>query len=65
MNDDDRLRRLLDAQELADYYSVCRASIYNLMAQGLPSVKIGRARRFRVPDTDAWLEAQQSEQVAS
>lgn len=56
--------RLVTAAELAVYYGVTRATVYNLMNRGLPSMKIGRARRFRPSEVDAWLEAQQPEAVA-
>ena len=50
--------RLLSAAELAEHYGICRASVYNLLNQGLPSIKIGRSRRFRLAEVDAWLDAQ-------
>lgn len=53
---DDRLR---NAEELAEYLGLCRASIYNLLADGMPSIKIGRSRRFRLSDVERWLEARQ------
>lgn len=56
--------RLLTAAELAERYGICRATVYNLLAQGLPSIKVGRARRFDVARTDAWLEAQQTPDAA-
>lgn len=51
--------RLVSAAEIAAHYGICRAHVYNLIDRGLPSVKIGRSRRFRLADTDAWLDAQQ------
>lgn len=47
--------RFLTAAELAERWGVTRATIYNLMARGLPSVSIGRCRRFIRGDADAWL----------
>lgn len=52
--------RLVSVTEVAAHYGVSRATIYNLLDRGLPSIKIGRSRRFRLSDTDAWLEAQQA-----
>lgn len=52
--------RLVSASELADHYGVSRAHVYNLMNRGMPSVKLGRSRRFRLSETDSWLEGQQS-----
>lgn len=56
--------RLLNAVQLAERYGVCRAHIYNLMARGMPSLKVGAARRFRPSEVDAWLLAQQEHQAA-
>lgn len=50
--------RLVSAAEVADHYGVSRAHVYNLLARGMPSVKVGRCRRFRLSDVDAWLDAQ-------
>lgn len=50
--------RLRSAVELAEHYGVTRATIYNLMNRGMPSVQVGRCRRFRLAETDAWLDAQ-------
>lgn len=54
--------RLITANELAERWGISRASIYNLIHRGLPSVKIGRARRYDPTACDAWLT---DEQVAS
>lgn len=51
--------RLMKPAELADYWSVTRAHIYNQMARGLPSLKIGTSRRIRLSEAEVWLEAQQ------
>lgn len=56
--------RLVTAAELAAHYGVSRATIYNLLSRGMPSLKVGRARRFRLADVDAWLDAQNAGQVA-
>jgi excisionase family DNA binding protein len=48
------------AAELADRLKVSRAHIYNLLARGLPSIKVGRCRRFRRIDVDKWLDESQA-----
>ena len=50
--------RFITAAELADRWGISRQHVYNLLRQGLPSVTIGRARRFRTDVVDAWIEAQ-------
>ena len=47
---------LVTAAELASRWGVSRAHVYNLMKRGLPSVKVGNARRFRPSQADAWLD---------
>ena len=47
--------RLLSAPQLAERWGVSRAHVYNLMKRGLPAVKIGRCRRFRLADCEAWI----------
>ncbi len=50
--------KALNAAQAAQYLSVSERTIYNLMERGeLPSIGIGRARRFLVTDLDAFLEA--------
>ncbi len=48
--------RLLTADELADHLNVSRAQVYNFLRLGLPSLKLGRSRRFRLSDVSVWLE---------
>lgn len=49
---------LLTADELAARWKLSRPTLYRFMAEeGLPSLSIGRARRFRIADVDAWLAA--------
>jgi excisionase family DNA binding protein len=54
------MSQLLTPQQLADYLGVSRAQVYNLIARGLPSLKIARSRRFRPSEVDAWLDAQRN-----
>lgn len=51
---------LLSAAEVAAHLGTCRATVYNLIDRGMPSLKVGRCRRFRLDDVLAWLEAQQN-----
>ncbi|CAN5618911.1 hypothetical protein BH10ACT1_BH10ACT1_19900 [soil metagenome] len=49
--------RLVTVPELAAHWGVSRAHVYNLISVGLPTKKIGRARRIRIAEADAWLDA--------
>lgn len=57
MYTDDRLRNM---EELAEYLDQSRASIYKLLHQGLPSIQIGRSRRFRLSEVNEWLDARRT-----
>lgn len=51
--------RLITAGELAAHWCCSRQHVYNLLHRGLPSLKLGRSRRFRVAAAESWLEDQQ------
>lgn len=61
----DPAKRLVSAPELAEFYGVSRATVYSLMGRGMPSVLVGRCRRFRIVDTDAWLVEVDTRKTAS
>lgn len=49
--------RLVTPAELAVRWGCSRQHVYNLMSAGLPSVRLGRARRIRLDDADDYLDA--------
>ena len=59
------VRKLLTVTDVADILGVSKVKVYALLKQrpnGLPSVKIGGARRVQPNKLQAWIE-QHSEQV--
>ena len=46
---------LMTIPELMEFLQVKRNTIYTLRKMGLPTVKIGRSVRFRVPSIMRWL----------
>lgn len=51
------MEKLLTVSEVAEILRLNRFTIYRMSERGrLPSVKIGKALRFRQSDLDAWLE---------
>lgn len=46
--------QLLTAEGTAKYLKVTRQTIYNEMGRGLPSIKVGSARRFIRSEVDAF-----------
>jgi excisionase family DNA binding protein len=53
-----QLQKLLKVEEVADILGVSRVKVYLLLRNGLPSVKIGGARRFQPEKVQAWIEQQ-------
>ena len=62
---EDRLQRLLSAQEVADYLGVPITTIYNWRhrSQGPPGFRVGRHLRYRRRDVEAWIERQLDDQT--
>jgi len=52
--------RLLDLDRLTEYLGISKATAYNLMGEGLPSLKVGAQRRFRLSEVDEWLDARRT-----
>ena len=48
--------RLLTGEELADHLNVSRAQVYNFLKRGMPSLKLGKSRRYRLSDVTTWLD---------
>lgn len=57
---EDDVERLLTTQELADLVGVPKATVYRWAHQGEGPVgiRIGKHRRYRLSDIEAWLEQQ-------
>lgn len=43
-------------KELAEHLGVCLKTVDNLVRAGMPSLKLGKSRRFRVSAVEGWLE---------
>jgi excisionase family DNA binding protein len=52
MND---LENYLTMADLMKYLNVGRAAIHRYITQGMPSVKLGGLRRFKVSEVENWL----------
>ncbi|MFD7978821.1 helix-turn-helix domain-containing protein [Streptomyces sp. NPDC059071] len=49
-------RALFTVKDAAEYLSFSRSTVYELMAAGeLPYVKVGRSRRIRLAELDAFV----------
>lgn len=48
-------RDIVTADQLADHYGIARSTVYALMKRGMPSLKVGASRRFRLADCDAYF----------
>jgi excisionase family DNA binding protein len=55
---DEQTKRLLSADELARELGVGRTTAYSLLwSEAIPSMKLGRLRKVRREDLDAYIEA--------
>jgi len=52
MND---VENYLTMDELMKYLKVSRVSIQRYMIKGMPSVKLGGLRRFKISEVENWL----------
>ncbi len=52
------VQKLLTVAEVADILGISKVKVYELLKQGLPSVKIGGARRIQPEKLQAWIERQ-------
>ena len=59
-------RRLLDVKSAADYLSLSRSKIYQLVEKGrLSSLKVDGRRLFDVADLDEFVEELKKDQIIS
>jgi excisionase family DNA binding protein len=47
---------LIDRQSLARHLACSTATIHRMLGEGMPSVRIGDSRRFRLPEVLEWLK---------
>jgi excisionase family DNA binding protein len=60
------MERLLKVADVTERTRLSRSLVYELIASGdLPSIAIGRTRRVREADLDAWVQAKAGEQATA
>ena len=55
--DQPRSETLLTIPQTARYLGVCRAHVYKLIANGLPTIRLGRLVRINAQSLQEWLQA--------
>ena len=53
------MHTLLTIPQVAQQLSVCRAHVYKLINQGLPTIHLGRSVRISAVSLQSWLSAQE------
>lgn len=53
-----QIENYLTAEELMRYLKVSRVSITRYINKGMPSVKLGGLRRFKLSEVEKWLKNQ-------
>lgn len=43
-------------KELCELFSISRSTLELLIKNGLPVVRIGKSRRYKIEDVDGWLK---------
>ena len=60
------MEQLLKVPDICERLKLSRSIVYELIASGeLPSVAIGRSRRVREADLDAWVQAKARAQAGA
>ena len=58
--------KLLTLNDLADYLSVSRRTVYRILKKGdLPGYRVGNHLRFRHSDIEKWLRSNQEGTIKS
>ncbi len=63
MSEPDTTRLLVDKIEIAKMLDISTRHVDKLRADGLPTVTLGKAVRFRPSSVDAWLAAQETRET--
>jgi excisionase family DNA binding protein len=52
----------VDLHAVLQHFSIARSKLEKLIREGLPMLRIGKSRRFRVTEVEEWLKAKQEGQ---
>lgn len=49
----------VDLHKLLEHFSIARAKVEKLIREGMPILRIGKSRRFRLSEVEEWLKNKQ------
>ena len=49
----------VDLHAVLKYFSIARAKVEKLIHEGMPMLRIGKSRRFRLTEVEQWLKDRQ------
>jgi excisionase family DNA binding protein len=49
----------VDLHKLLEHFSIARAKVEKLIREGMPMLRIGKSRRFRLSEVEEWLKNKQ------
>lgn len=58
MDDNSKKEKYVDANAVMEFFSLPRSTLELLIKRGLPVLRIGKARRFKLSDVEDWFYGQ-------
>jgi excisionase family DNA binding protein len=52
----------VNMHRLMDHFKVSRPKVEAMIHEGLPMLRLGRSRRFKITEVEEWLKAKQEDQ---
>jgi len=49
----------VDLHKLLQHFSIARAKVEKLIREGMPILRIGKSRRFKISEVEEWLKNNQ------
>jgi len=49
------MEKLYKEQEILDYLKISRTTLWRLKSKGLPTIKVGKANRYKIEDVNHWV----------
>ena len=61
--DNIQVEKWVDIHELVEHFGLSKAKLEQLHSEGLPVLRIGKVRRYKITEVEAWLKERSSAAV--